>query len=157
MKKTHNPEIEAYIHSFSDEDQFVLNQIRDTLLEVVADGFEEAMGYGMPGFVVPLSRYPRGYHTAPNQPLPYIGYARQKQHFSIYLMNLDINQEAFKKFEEVYREKYGKLDHGVGCLRFRKADKIPFEELKELIQPISVDDYIAFYEAAFALPRKKGA
>ena len=42
-----------------------------------------------------------------------------------------------------------KLDIGKSCLRIKKPENIPFELIGELVKKISVQDWIATYEAAF--------
>jgi hypothetical protein len=39
-----------------------------------------------------------------------------------------------------------KLDMGKSCIRFKNPDHIPFDLIAELIQKISVDEFIAIYE-----------
>ena len=38
---------------------------------------------------------------------------------------------------------------GKSCIRFKKVDQIPFDLIAELMQKISVQEWIACYEAAF--------
>ena len=42
-----------------------------------------------------------------------------------------------------------KLDMGKSCMRFKKPEQIPFELIGELVQKMSVSDWIGTYEAAF--------
>ncbi|NDA63993.1 MAG: DUF1801 domain-containing protein, partial [Chitinophagia bacterium] len=42
-----------------------------------------------------------------------------------------------------------KLDMGKGCVRFKKIDQIPYPLIGELMQKVSVDQWIGWYESAF--------
>ena len=42
-----------------------------------------------------------------------------------------------------------KLDIGKSCLRIKKPENIPFELIGELVKKITVEDWIATYEASF--------
>ena len=42
-----------------------------------------------------------------------------------------------------------KLDMGKSCMRFKKPEQITFELIGELVQKMSVSDWIGTYEAAF--------
>lgn len=42
-----------------------------------------------------------------------------------------------------------KLDMGKSCIRFKKMDQIPFDLIGELMQKISVPDWIDCYESKF--------
>jgi hypothetical protein len=41
------------------------------------------------------------------------------------------------------------IDIGKSCLRIKKPENIPFELIGELVKKITVQDWIATYEAAF--------
>jgi hypothetical protein len=49
--------------------------LRKIISENLPKGFEEQMSYGMIGFVVPKSIYPKGYHCSPELPLPFLSIA----------------------------------------------------------------------------------
>ena len=40
-----------------------------------------------------------------------------------------------------------KLDMGKSCIRFKKAEHIPYKLIGELVKKISVDDWIKIYES----------
>lgn len=39
-----------------------------------------------------------------------------------------------------------KLDMGKSCIRFKKLDQIPFELIGELMQKMTVEDWVNIYE-----------
>jgi hypothetical protein len=70
--------LDDYINSLPDDRKKAMQQLRNVTLENLPAGFEEAISYGMLGYVVPHSLYPSGYHCDPKLPLPFLGIASQK-------------------------------------------------------------------------------
>jgi len=48
--------------------------------------------------------------------------------------------------EEYARHSKRKLDMGKSCIRFKKVDDIPYDLIAQLMQKISVADWIELYE-----------
>jgi len=67
-------------------------------------GFEEVIGYGMLGYVVPHSIYPSGYHCTPKLPLPFINIASQKNHISIHHLGLYASKPMIEWFTEEWEK-----------------------------------------------------
>ena len=124
-----------------------VSRLRNAIANNLPDGFSESMGYGMMGFGVPHSIYPKGYHCDPKQPLPFIGIASQKNFVALYHMGLYAMPELLDWFTKEFavRSK-ARLDMGKSCVRFKKLDQIPFDLIGELAGKVSVDEWIAFYE-----------
>jgi hypothetical protein len=51
-----------YIESLPQERKEVVLKIREAIFQNLPEGFEEVVNYGMLGYVVPHSIYPKGYH-----------------------------------------------------------------------------------------------
>ncbi len=101
----------------------------------------------MIGYVVPHSIYPDGYHCLPELPLPFVNIASQKNFIALYHMGLYADPEILDWFVSEYpKHSERKLDMGKSCIRFKKPEQIPFDLIGELMQKISVDDWIAAYE-----------
>ena len=143
--KAANPE--EYISNLPEDRKQSFVKLRNTILENIPKGFEECMNYGMLGYVVPKSIYPKGYHVTPDLPLPFANLASQKNFIGFYHMGIYANPEVNKWFTEEYgkRCKY-KLDMGKSCVRLKKMDDIPFDLIGELMRKITVDDWIKTYE-----------
>ena len=145
---------EEYIEGLPADRQAVVNELRKIIKKNLPKGFKEGMGYGMLGYVVPHSKYPAGYHCDPKQPLPFLGIASQKNFIAVYHMGVYADPKLYKWFTEEYAKAgVGKLDMGKSCIRFKKADKIPFELIGELASKVTPDEWIATYEKNFI--RKK--
>lgn len=142
------PSVEAYIAHFNEENQAILREMRLSILKVLPKGYQEVMQYGMISFVVPLSVYPEGYLKDPSVPVPYLSLARQKHHFAFYSMGLFAMKAQFNQIQQSYEQTYGKLDHGLSCIRFRNPRKISYALIEEVTQAVSMNDYIAFYQKA---------
>jgi uncharacterized protein YdhG (YjbR/CyaY superfamily) len=140
---------DQYIDELPEERISAMKQLRKTILDNIPEGFEETMSYGMIGYVVPHSTYPDGYHCSPELPLPFLNIASQKNFIALYHMGIYSDEKLLNWFTSEY-PKYvkTKLDMGKSCIRFKKPDQIPFELIAELIQKMSVQDWIDRYESA---------
>jgi uncharacterized protein YdhG (YjbR/CyaY superfamily) len=136
-----------YIAQCPEDRHEALQKLRKAILSSLPIGFEEGIGYGMVGYVVPHSIYPAGYHCDPKQPLPFAGFASQKNFISFYHMGIYGMPELMDWFLEEYKKVVtGKIDMGKSCIRFKKPNEIPFDLITELMSKISVDNWISFYE-----------
>ena len=141
---------DEYYASLPEDRPGAMLRLREQFKKNLPKGFEECMGYGMVGFVVPHSLYPNGYHCDPKQPLPFAGLASQKNHISVYHMGLYADPELMEWFTTEY-PKYSKtkLDMGKSCIRFKKPEHIPYELFGQLAKKMKPKDWIATYENAF--------
>ena len=148
-----NPE--EYINSLPEERKIYIEKLRSVIQKNLPKGFEEGMNYGMMGYYVPHTIYPKGYHCKPSDPLPFMGLASQKNSINFYHMGIYANKDLYDWFVAEY-PKYStrKLDMGKSCIRFKKFDEIPFDLIGELVTKISVEDWIATYESAFLKNKK---
>lgn len=138
---------EDYISQVPEDRKEALTKLRDVINRNIPKGFEETTGYGMVGYAVPHSLYPSGYHCTPELPLPFMGYASQKNSINLYHMGIYSIKELHDWFVAEY-PKYSKrkLDMGKSCIRFKKPEDIPYELIGELASKITVEEWIAIYE-----------
>ncbi len=140
---------EQYIKELPEDRREVISRLRQTALDNLPKGFEETMGYGMLGYVVPFSRYPDGYHCDPKTPLPFMNIASQKNHIAVYHAGIYNDPKLLEWFTNEYpKHVSGKLDMGKSCIRFKNPKKIPYELLGELFTKMTVEDWISRYESA---------
>lgn len=139
--------IEEYIEQIPEERKQAFGKLRDVINENTPKGFNEEMNYGMLGYVVPHSIYPDGYHCDTKAPLPFANLANQKKHIGLYHMGIYTDPKLKDWFIEEYgkRCKY-KIDMSKSCIRFKKMEDIPFDLVGELMQKMSVQDWIDKYE-----------
>lgn len=141
---------QEYMDSLPDDRKDAMTQLRKAIVENLPEGFEERMSYGMLGFVVPHSIYPKGYHCDPKLPLPFVNLASQKNNISLYHMGIYSDSELLTWFQNEWpRHTQSKLDMGKSCIRFKKLNDIPYELIGQLMQRISPAQWIQTYEKAF--------
>lgn len=142
--------INEYISQVPEAQRNAVVQLRKTILNNIPQGFTEQMSYGMIGYVVPHTLYPKGYHCNPKLPLPFLNVAAQKNFIAVYHMGIYADSSLFNWFTEEYSKiSKQKPDLGKSCLRFKKPDSIPYELIGQLVQKITVADWIHLYESKF--------
>ncbi|MEO7982979.1 MAG: DUF1801 domain-containing protein [Bacteroidota bacterium] len=124
-----------------------MTELRAIIKKNLPKDFQEGMGYGMVGYMVPHSKYPAGYHCNPEQPLPFMGLASQKNFIAVYHMGVYADIKLAKWFVNEYAKAgIGKLDMGKSCIRFNNPEKIPYKLIGELVAKMTPDDWIVLYE-----------
>ena len=97
--------------------------------------------------MVPHSLYPDGYHCKPEQPLPFLSLASQKNFVALYHMGVYADPKLLAWFQKEWPKHVStKLDMGKSCVRFKKIETIPFELVGELAGKVTVDEWIQNYE-----------
>jgi len=141
---------DEYVSEVSDEKREALMMLRKTIIENLPKGYVEEMSYGMIGYVVPFSIYPKGYNVKPKVPLPLLNLAAQKNFIALYHMGIYADQALLKWFTEEYpKHSKLKLDMGKGCIRFKNVSQIPYALIGELVKKMEVDEWINLYESYF--------
>jgi hypothetical protein len=141
---------DQYVSEIADDKREAFILLRKTILENLPKGYEEEMSYGMIGYVVPFSIYPKGYHTKDKLPLPFVNIAAQKNFIALYHLGITANESLLKWFTEEYpRHSKLKLDMGKGCIRFKNVSQIPYTLIGELVQKMEVNDWVSLYESYY--------
>ena len=141
--------VNEYIENVPEDRKEPMMKLRATILENLPEGFEETMSYGMPAYAVPHSIYPDGYHCKPEEPVPFINIASQKNFIAFYHMGVYSMPSLLEWFQAEYpKHMTTKLDMGKSCIRFKNVKKIPYELLGELVAKVSVDQWIEVYDSA---------
>ena len=143
-----NPQ--EYIESLPQDRPRYMEQLRNVINENLPAGFAETVSYGMICYAVPHSLYPKGYHCNPQQPLPFISIASQKNFIALYHMGIYADEGLLSWFTTEYANRVkGKLDMGKSCIRFKKPESMPLDLIAELAQKMSPEQWIALYESKF--------
>ena len=130
------------------ERRAAFERLRAVVLENIPEGFEECISYGMIGYVVPHRLYAPGYHCDPKLPLPFVSIAAQKNFFALYHMGVYVVPALHDWFVAEYpQHAKGKLDMGKSCIRFKKTDDIPYDLIAQLLQKMTVEDWVGVYES----------
>lgn len=136
-----------FLSNLSEDRRVVLEQMISVIREHIPEGFEEAMQYGMPSWVVPHSLYPPGYHTKPETPLPFLSIGSKKNYVTLHHMGIYADDDLLAWFENAYpRHVKTKLNMGKSCIRFKKMTDVPYELIGELCGKVTVEDWIQLYE-----------
>lgn len=138
--------VKEYLGNVPEERKEAIRKLRETIVENLPEGFQEKLGYGMPGYVIPHSIFPAGYHCDPKLPLPFMGFASQKNFIAFYHMGIYAMPELHDWFVGEYpKHVKTKLDMGKSCIRFKKPDQIPYDLIAELVRKVSVEDWVSVY------------
>jgi uncharacterized protein YdhG (YjbR/CyaY superfamily) len=103
--------VDAYLAEVPEERREALARLRE-LCRAELVGFDEVMAYGMPVYE--------------RDGVGEIAWASQKQYISFYLMRSDV--------KDALAERLAGQDMGKGCLRFRKAEKVDFDLVRDLLR-----------------------
>ncbi len=138
---------QKYIDNLPDERKEFVSGIRKVILDNIPAGFSEEISYGCIGYVVPLSKYPKGLHSNPGKPLPLINLASKKNYVTLHHMGLYADKGLMDWYTGEYKKEFkSEPDLGKGCIRFKTIEKVPFRLIGELVRRISADEWISSYE-----------
>lgn len=135
--------VEEYLASLPEERRRAMETVRAAILENLPEGYEESVQFGMIGYCIPLSRYPKTYN---GQPLGYAALASQKNYMSLYLMGIYGDEGHAHWFREEYQKRGKKLDMGKSCVRFKRLEDLPLDLVGQAVALLPVDRYIELYE-----------
>lgn len=139
--------IEHYLTELPEDRKSAMKKLHEVILKNIPKGFVAEMSYGMISYNIPHSLYPAGYHCKPEQALPFAGIASQKNFIAFYHMGVYAIPELLDWYKgELAKFSSKKADMGKSCTRFKKPEDIPFDVIGELMQKISVQDWIECYE-----------
>lgn len=148
--------VKDYIQSLPEDRQSAIIKLCSLLKKNLPKGFEECISYGMIGYSVPHTLYPKGYHCDPKIALPFLSIASQKNFIALYHMGIYADADLLKWFTQEYpKHCTAKLDMGKSCIRFKKVDQIPFELIAELATKMTPKQWIECYEKNYLTPKKK--
>lgn len=148
--------VDQYIAELPEDRQKAIATLRKEIKKNLPKGFKEGMNYGMMGWAVPHSLYPEGYHCKPEDPLPFMGLASQKNFIAVYHMGIYADPKLLKWFtDEHAKVSPKKLDMGKSCIRYKKAEDIPYKLIGELASKITPQDWIKTYELNYKSKLKK--
>ena len=121
-----------------------LARVRNTILEHLPRGYEEAMAMGLITYQIPLSRYPDTYN---GHPLWVAALGAHKSYLTLYLMSAAGDNDNEKRLRDGFRSAGKKLDMGKSCIHFQTADDLALDAVGDVIANTSVDRFLAMYES----------
>jgi len=137
--------VDQYLAELRADRRTEIEKVRDLVNSALPRGYREGIGYGMIGWVIPLEDYPDTYNK---QPLAYAGLAAQKNYNSLYLNCVYASKERTERLRAAFAAAGKRLDMGKSCIRFRRADDLPLDVIRDEIASTTPEQYIEIYEAA---------
>jgi uncharacterized protein YdhG (YjbR/CyaY superfamily) len=135
--------VSQYLSELPDDRRAAIETVRKTILENLPNGYEEVINWGMITYQVPFDTYPNTYNR---KPLMYAALASQKNHMSLYLTAIYINDETSHAFEQAYRATGKRYNVGKSCVRFKKIEDLPLDLIATSIASLSIEEFIAKME-----------
>lgn len=116
--------VKEYFDKIPEERKSAMNKLRKTILDNLPEGYEETLNHNMPGYVIPHTIYPNGYHCNPKLPLPFINIASQKNFIAFYHIGIYANPQLLSWFKDEYSKVCTrKLGMGKAVFALRKPIK----------------------------------
>jgi hypothetical protein len=140
----------AYLAALAPGRKAAVSAIRRVMRESLDPRLAEVIQYGMISYVIPHAIYPPGYHCDPSVPVVVAALASQKSHIGIYLMSLYQDPDEAARFAAEWKATGTKLDMGKSCVRVKGLDGVPVEVLAQTLKRLSIERYLARYEAVLA-------
>ena len=135
--------VAAYLAELPADRRAEIERVRDLINSALPDGYREGIGYGMIGWVIPLERYPDTYNK---QPLAFAALAAQKNYNSLYLNCVYASKERTEQLRAAFGAAGKKLDMGKSCIRFKRADDLALDVIRDEIASTTPTEFIAAYE-----------
>ena len=144
MARRNTETVDEYLAELGPVRRDAMTLVRNTILERLPDGYQEAMNYGKISCEIPLETFPKTYNK---KPLQYAALASQKNYMSLYLMNVYGDKPTETWFLDEYEKTGKKLDMGKSCVRFKTLGNLPIELIGDAIARTPVATFLERYEA----------
>jgi len=137
--------VDQYLAELPADRRAEIEKVRELVNGALPAGYREVISYGMIGWVIPLEDYPDTYNK---QPLAYAALAAQKNYNSLYLNCVYASPERTERLKAAAAAAGKKLDMGKSCVRFKRADDLPLDLIRDEIASTPPQDFIRMYEEA---------
>ncbi|MFQ5669227.1 MAG: DUF1801 domain-containing protein [Acidobacteriota bacterium] len=139
--------VKDYLAMLPADRRRVIEAIRRVVRLNIDKEFEEGLQYGMLAWYLPHSKYPKGYHCDPEQPLPFASIASQKNHIGIYLFCIYGNSLEQARFAAEWKAAGKRLDMGKSCVRVKKLGDVPLEVIGRAFKRMTAKKFVKGYKA----------
>lgn len=126
--------VDAYLAELAPERRSEIEAARALVRDNLPPGSAEVMRHGMIAWQAPLAAPGT---TDTGEPPMYAALASQKRHCALYLFGLDRRPDAAETLRAGFAAAGKRLDMGVGCLRFRKAEDLALDAVAEALRSMS--------------------
>ena len=138
---------EAYLAELDPARAAEIAAVRDLVNAALPAGLVERMAWGMISWEVPLEVSGPTYN---GQPLVHTALAAQKNHNALYLSCVYSSPERSERLKAAFAAAGKKFDMGKSCLRFRRAEDLAQDAIREVISSVTPQELIRSYEASRA-------
>ena len=139
--------VAQYLAELDEDRRAEVEPVYEAVRAAMPKGYDESIAWGMITWSVPLETFPDTYN---GQPLCYVSLAAQKRHNALYLMGLYTDSTEAKQFRDRWTADGQKLDMGKSCLRYRKAEDLKMDLIKETVAATPPEKLISLHERARA-------
>jgi Domain of unknown function (DU1801) len=157
--RSKTPTVEEYLRSLPEDRRAAISAVREVILKNLDSSYEEGILYGMIGYYVPHSAYPKGYPCDPKQPLPFAVLGSKKNYMTLHLMAIYAGGAGSLGNAQWFRDEWAKtgrkMDVGQACIRFKNADDLPLKLIGKAIKLLPAKKWIAVCEAAQTAEKKR--
>ena len=126
-----------------------IERVRDIVNSALSDGYVERMNWGAISWEVPIELSGPTYN---GQPLMYAGLAAQKNANSLYL-SCYMSEERSRRLQAGFAAAGKKLNMGKGCVRFKKADDLALDAIRNEIASTTPEGHVLVQREARASGR----
>ena len=126
-----------------------IEHVRDIVNGALPYGYVERMNWGAISWEVPIELSGPTYN---GQPLMYAGLAAQKNANSLYLSTY-MSEERGQRLTAGFAAAGKKLNMGKGCVRFKKADDLALDAIRDEIASTTPEQHVRMHHEARAAGR----
>ena len=145
MTSSRTSTVAQYLRELPPDRRRIIATVRAVIRRNLPAGYQEAVGWGMIVYCVPLSLYPDTYN---GQPMMYAALASQKNYCTVHLMAVYGSPERLAALKAGFQQAGKKLQMGKACVRFRSLEDLPLEVIGAAIASVPLARFKAYYEAA---------
>lgn len=136
---------DAYLAEQEPARRAELTRVRDLVNAAIQPGFVERMAWGMISWEVPLELSGPTYNK---QPLVYAALAAQKNHNALYLNCTYASADRSERLRAAFTAAGRKLDMGKSCVRFKRADDLALDAIRDEIASATPEEFAGVTRAA---------
>ena len=137
--KIESSTVSEYLEQIPESWKPIIKHLRSQIIQHIPEGFVESIRWGMITYEVPLEISGPTYNK---QPLAVVSLAAQKNYCSLYLTAVYADAEKREYLMDAFERQKLKADMGKSCIRFKKLEDIPLDEILTLIKQTSVTEFL---------------
>ena len=131
---------DAYIAELAPDRADDIARVRALVNDALPPGYVERVSWGMLSWEVPLELSGPTYNK---QPLVYVALAAQKNYNALYLNSADASDERGARLAAAFTAAGKKFDMGKSCLRFKRADDLVEQAVREELASTTPEEFVA--------------